>query len=194
MTPFEVLRLVVANLEKLKIPYMVGGSFASSAHGVPRTTLDADLIVDLKPEQVKEFVEIFKRDFYVDSGQVTQALRRRQSFNVIHLEIFFKADLFVLGNSRFEREQFSRRRLQRLEGGAEAQMYVATAEDTVLSKLEWYRRGGEVSETQWRDIMGVLKIQAARLDLAYLRKWAPELKVSDLLERALKETGIGGNQ
>lgn len=189
MSPVEVLKLVVSNLKNLKVPYMVGGSFASSAYGVPRTTLDADVVIDLKPEQVAELVETFRGDFYVDPGQVKEALRTRRSFNVIHLEAFFKADLFILGARKFDCEQFSRRRLEPLESGAEPQMYVASAEDVVLSKLEWYRLGGGVSEQQWRDIIGVLKIQAGQLDLNYLRKWAAELRVSDLLASAFQEAG-----
>lgn len=189
MSPFEVLKLIVSNLEKLKIPYMVGGSFASSAHGIPRSTLDADLIVDLQPQHAARFEEAFSRDFYVDIGQVEGALKSKQSFNLIHLETFFKADLFVLGESSFAREEFSRRRLHWVETGAEVQMYVATAEDTVLSKLQWYRQGGEVTENQWRDVTGILRIQAGRLDLGYLRKWAAELGVNDLLEQAFREVG-----
>ena len=189
MSPFEVLRLIVSNLERLKIPYMVGGSFASSAHGVPRSTLDADLIVDLKRQDVGGLEEAFSRDFYMDIGQVEHALGSKRSFNLIHLETFFKADLFVLRESSFAREEFSRRRLQPVESSVEAQIYVATPEDTVLSKLEWYRRGGEASENQWRDVIGIIKTQGGRLDLVYLRKWAVELGVSDLLEQASQEAG-----
>jgi hypothetical protein len=189
MSPFEVLKLIVSNLERLKIPYMVVGSFASSAHGVPRSTLGADFIVDLKGQHVGGLEEAFSRDFYVDIGLVEHALRSKRSFNLIHLGTFFKADLFVLGESSFAREEFSRRRLQPLESGAEAQIYLATAEDTVLSKLDWYRRGGEASENQWRDIIGIIKTQGGRLGLDYLRKWAVELGVGDLLEQASKEAG-----
>lgn len=192
MSPFEVLRLVVSNLEQLNIPYMVGGSFASSAHGFPRSTLDADLILDLRHESVLAFLEVFRRgDFYVDAGQVPQAVKAKRSFKVIHLKTFFKADLFVLRESTFARKEFSRRSLHLLEDPPESPMYVATAEDAILSKLDWYRPGGEASENQWRDVMGILKTQAGRLDLAYLRRWATELKVADLLQRVCGEVGTG---
>jgi hypothetical protein len=190
MTPFEVLSLVISNLDKLGIPYMIGGSFASSAHGIPRSTFDADLVIDLRPDQAKKFEEIFLNGFYVDAGQVSQAIKAKRSFNIIHLESFFKADLFVLGGTRFAREAFSRRQHQALDSNSEALMYVATPEDTVLAKLDWYRQGGEVSENQWRDVIGILKTQAERLDIEYLNKWAPELGVADLLVRVRQEAGL----
>lgn len=190
MTPDQVLQLVIANLNALGIAYMVGGSFASSAHGVPRSTLDADLVVDLKLHQVPDLVKLFARDFYVDEGQAKSALLAGRSFNLIHLESSFKIDLFPLRRTDFSREQFSRRALERLPGESATQAYVASAEDTILSKLDWYRQGGGTSEQQWRDVIGVLKVQAAQLDFGYLAKWAVEIGVFDLLERALAEAGL----
>jgi len=187
MTPFELLVLVVSKLDSLGIPYMIGGSFASSAHGIPRSTQDADIVIDIQPEQAPNFVRAFIEGFFIDEEQVKQAVSAKRSFNVIHLETMFKVDFFVLGTSRYAREAFSRRWPAALE--AAAPMMVATAEDTVLAKLDWYRLGGGVSDRQWRDITGVLKTQAERLDTEYLRKWAAELGVSDLLERAQTEAG-----
>lgn len=192
MTPDQVLQLVIANLNALGIAYMVGGSFASSAHGVPRSTLDADLVVDLKLHQVPDLVKLFARDFYVDEGQAKSALLAGRSFNLIHLESSFKIDLFPLRRTDFSQEQFSRRALERLPGESATQAYVASAEDTILSKLDWYRQGGGTSEQQWRDVIGVLKVQTAQLDLGYLAKWAVEIGVFDLLERALAEAGLSG--
>lgn len=190
MKPLEVLRLVVSVLEQLEIPYMVGGSFASSIYGKPRITADVDLVINLKPEQAEEFTNLVQRDFYVDRGQIEQALRTRRSFNLVHLESSFKADLFILGERSFDQEEFSRRRPQPVESGSTVQMYVKTAEDTALSKLEWYKLGGEISETQWRDVVNILKAQARRLEFVYLRRWAKELGVSELLERAIRQAGI----
>jgi hypothetical protein len=187
MTPLEVLKLVAANLDQLSIPYMIGGSFASSAHGVPRSTLDADLVVDLRPDHVNKFEEIFRNFFYVDAGQISQAIKTKQSFNLIHLESFFKADLFVLGETLFAQEAFSRRQYQPFDEVGETLLCVATPEDTVLAKLDWYRLGGGVSETQLRDVLGILKAQAGRLDLAYLQKWAEDLSLSELLMRVRQE-------
>src|SRR5437762_9334559 len=190
MTPFEVLVLVVSNLDELGIPYMIGGSFASSAHGVPRSTLDADLVIDLRPDQAEKFEELFRNGFYVDAGQVSRAIKAKQSFNIIHLGTFFKADLFVLSGTRFAREAFSRRQFQALGERGEALLCVATPEDTVLAKLDWYRAGGGVSEVQWRDVLGILKTQAGRLDFEYLQKWAEDLNLTDWLKRARREAEI----
>ena len=190
MEPLEVLQLVVSNLERLNIPYMVAGSFASSFYGFARFTQDADVIVNLSPDQVDAFSQAFGRAFYVDRGLIEQALKTGMSFNIIHFESSFKVDFFILGNQPFNQEEFSRRRLKQVSPDSEAQAYLQTQEDAVLSKLEWYRRGSGVSEVQWRDVIGILKNQAEQLDFDYLRKWAGELGVSELLERANQEAGI----
>jgi hypothetical protein len=183
MTPAEVLKRVISKLDELAIPYMVAGSFAGSAYGLLRSTFDADLIVDLRRQHISGFVAEFAKDFYVDAGQVEQAVAGKSSFNLIHLGIFFKVDVFVLGDAAFAREEFSRRVL-RPSGNAEVGAFsVATPEDVILSKVRWYRDGGEVSGQQWRDVIAILKAQGTHLDLSYMRRWAQELSVSDVLAR-----------
>ena len=186
----EILKLIIDNLDKLGIPYMLAGSLASAAYGPPRSTHDVDIVVDLRREHVKGFMEAFSQSFYVDQGQIEQAINSRRSFNIIHLQTFFKADLFLLARTDFAREEFTRRLQRPLEGIPEAQISVATPEDTVLSKLVWYRRGGEASELQWRDVNGILKTQGKRLDFAYLKHWADKLRIADLFERAWLEAGV----
>lgn len=93
-------------------------------------------------------------------------------------------------NDRFSEVEFSRRVLKQVISSAEFSAYVQTPEDVILSKLAWYRRGGEVSENQWRDVIGILKVQAERLDIGYLEKWASELAVLDLLEQVRQEAGL----
>lgn len=192
MTLAEVLRLVISRLDELQVPYMVVGSFASSAYGLVRSTYDADVVVDLRREQVREFMDTFGHDFYVDAGQIEQAIARKQSFNTIHLGTFFKVDFFVLSDAAFAQEQFSRRVLGLVGGEGGGKVCVATPEDVLLSKLRWYREGGEVSELQWRDVIGILKAQSRTLDWQYLRRWATELKIADLLDRARQEAGPSG--
>jgi len=190
MTSSEVLRLVTSRLDQLQIPYMIVGSFASSAYGLLRSTQDADLIVDLPLQKITRLVEMFGKDFYVDPGQAEQAIKGQRSFNLIHLSSFFKVDFFILADKPFMREEFSRRVARPLDESGSARVWLATAEDTILSKLNWYRDGGEVSEQQWRDVVGILKMQAGRLDFLYLRHWARDLGIPGLLDRAVNDSGI----
>lgn len=158
-------------------------------HGISRPTLDLDIVADLRPEQADEFSALLQPDFYVDVAMIRDALSRGRSFNVIHYQSSFKVDVFPLRKDDYSQFSFGRRRFERcLSFGPEPiECAVATAEDTILRKLEWYRAGGETSERQWNDLRGVLKVSGPRLDLVYLRQWAPYLKVNDLLERLLAE-------
>jgi len=187
MEPLQVLQTVVSALEKLGIPSMLVGSFASAFHGSPRLTRDADLMVQLNRNQVDEFVEVFSREFYVDRGMIEQAITNQTSFNLIHFESSFKVDLFLLRRGGYAEEAFSRRVLEQIDPRTDFAAYVQTAEDALLSKLAWFRQSGEVSENQWRDAVGILKVQAGRLEAGYLQKWAEELGISDLLLRARQE-------
>lgn len=192
MEPLEILRAVTSKMESLKIPYMVGGSFAGSYYGFARNTHDADLIVAMRQDHVDGFVNAFSHQFYLDRGSIEDALGRRASFNIIHLESSFKVDFFVLREGRFDQESFSRRRLRRIDPNLETETFLQSAEDTVLAKLEWYRLGGGVSEIQWRDVIGILKAQGESADFRYMRRWAEQLAVSDLLGRAMQEAGVAG--
>ena len=187
MEPLQVLQKVVFALKELEISCMLVGSFASSSHGFPRLTQDADLIVQLNRSQIDGFIEAFSRDFYIDRGLIELALTSQTSFNIIHFQSSFKVDFFVLGRSSYSEEEFSRRVLKQIDPATDFIAYVQTAEDALLSKLQWYRQGGEVSENQWRDVIGILKVQEGRLDFAYIQKWAKELDISDLLLRARQQ-------
>ncbi len=190
--PLAVTLQVVDALDALHAPYWIGGSLASALHGVARSTLDSDIVADLKPEQAADFARALEPAFYVDMEMIQDAIKRRSSFNLIHRETMFKVDVFILKTRPFEQAQLSRREEQVLSLEPERRAYVCTAEDTILAKLEWYRMGGEVSERQWRDVLGVMAVQGQRLDLDYLRRWATELGVGDLLERALGESNLRG--
>jgi len=185
--PIAVTAAVTAALDALGVPYVIGGSIASAVHGVARATRDVDIIVDLRPEHVRPLVEHLGSAFYADTIAIEAAVSRRTSCNLIHLPTMFKVDLFVLKPRAWDREQMARRQRQRLTGRPAPQADIATAEDVVLAKLEWYRKGNEVSDQQWRDILGIIAVQGDRLDRAYLARWARELAVEDLLERALAE-------
>jgi len=152
-----------------------------------RTTQDSDIVAEMRLEHLAPFVAALQDEFFVDDEMIVEAIRRHSSFNIIHRETMFKVDVFIPRPRPFLQAQLSRAQRQTFTFETEVSTKFASPEDTILSKLEWYRMGGEVSDRQWRDILGMLKTQAGELELDYLRKWAVELKVGDLLERALRE-------
>jgi len=186
--PLEVTLKVTGVFEKLGIPYLIGGSLASALYGMVRTTQDADIVAEMQQAHLQPFVSALQQEFYVDDEMIAEAIRRNSSFNIIHRETMFKVDVFIPRPRPFLKSQFARAQRQVFTFEAEASAKFASPEDTILSKLEWYRTGGEISDSQWRDVLGILKIRAGELDLDYLRRWAGELQVGDLLERALKES------
>jgi len=183
----RVALLVIDAFDALGIPYQVGGSFASSVHGIPRQTQDIDFVVELDDARVEGLVARLAADFHADAEGARAALRGRDSFNLIHLESGIKIDLFVRGDGPFDREEFSRGRPEILVAEPERRIVVKSPEDTVLRKLSWYREGGEVSDRQWTDVLGILRTQGARLDADYLEHWARRLGVDDLLRKARGE-------
>lgn len=185
--PIEVTLKVTDVLEKLGVPYLIGGSLASTLYGMVRTTQDSDIVAEMRLEHLRPFVAALQGEFYVDDEMIAGSIQRHSSFNIIHRETIFKVDVFIPRPRPFLQSQLARAQKQTFAFEHEVSAKFASPEDTILSKLEWYRMGGEVSERQWRDILGVLKTRAGELDLDYLHTWARELKVSDLLERALQE-------
>lgn len=182
-----VALLVTEILEKLSIPYLVGGSLASAMYGMVRYTNDADLVADIKRHQVRPLALALSKQFYVYADSILGAIQHQSSFNVIHHESSIKVDIFVSKQRAFDKEQLSRRTREVIEADSGRTAWVCTPEDIILAKLEWFRMGGEVSERQWRDVLGVIKVQADGLDEDYLRRWSKVLRVDDLLERALEE-------
>jgi len=188
--PIQVMLLVVESLEKLGIPYLIGGSLASSIHGIARATRDADIIADIQEKHTEVLADGLKDRFYVDPEMIKEAIRHRSFFNLIHLDSMFKIDVYILKQDAFSKEEFKRRQKVILIPSPEKTAYVATPEDTILSKLDWFRIGGEVSDRQWNDVLGILKVQRGRLDMDYLQRWARELNLADLFKRSLEAAEI----
>src|SRR6185436_15042715 len=186
---FQVLLEVVRVLEELDVPYVVGGSLASSLHGIPRSTQDADLVAALRPDHIQSFIGRVEGAFYISPERVESAVRRRASFNLIHLKTMIKVDLFVFSGTPLARQEMARRQVLPIPGEPTAQLQFASPEDTILQKLLWYRKGGGVSERQWTDVLGVIKVQGKSLDLGYLEEWAERVEIDDLLARAFADSG-----
>lgn len=183
----RILLLVTQTFDHIGIPYAVGGSLASSLYGIMRATLDVDIVADMRREHIEPLVAAISQEFYADAGMIHGAIEHHGSFNLVHYETAFKVDVFIRKTRAFDRLQLERRRFLVIATDPERGIFVASPEDTILAKLEWFRLGGEVSNQQWRDILGVMEARPGELGLDYLRQWANELGVSDLLERALRE-------
>ena len=178
---------IIEILESLPVPYFLGGSLASSFHGVPRATLDADLVAALEPRHTDTFLNALMSlgdAYYADPDSIRKAIVAHGHFNLLHLDSMFKVDVFVCGTRPYDRIQLERRSRQILAEDSTREVFLPAPEDLILAKLEWYRAGGETSDRQWQDILGVLRRQGDRLDRAYLDRWAGVLGVASLLDRA----------
>jgi hypothetical protein len=184
----EGLNELTSALTSLGIRFLVTGSLASSAHGVVRGTMDGDLVALIFPPQAKMLAKALGAGWYSDLEMMEQAIRQRRAFNLIHIGSAMKFDVFPaltdFHDSELERAMPTP---LRIEGAKPCP--VATAEDSLLSKLQWYRQGGEVSDRQWSDIGGIL-VQNPNLDWDYVNLWAARLGVTGLLEKARADSQL----
>lgn len=187
----DALQPFVEALEKLGVDYYVGGSLASMAWGTPRTTLDADVVAYLRPADVKPLLKLIGDEYYAVEEMIQDAIERRASFNVISYKTSLKVDVFIPKQDAFDAAELARVMQRSLDSAPGARVYnVSSPEDIILRKIEWYKAGGEVSDRQWDDIIGVLKNRASLLDRQYMLQWAAMLGIRDLLERALVDAGL----
>jgi len=184
------LDTVIGCFEKFAIAYYIGGSVASSAYGIARATMDVDLVASVEMRQVDSLVKALEKDYYIDAGMVRDAIHRSTSFHLIHLETVIKIDVFILKEQPYDSEAFARRQPDTLDEESSRKFYLSSPEDIILNKLQWYQKGGGISEQQWRDILGVLKVQADKLDIEYLKYWASRLNLSGLLNRSFDDAGM----
>lgn len=189
MQNLGVVREVVAVFDRLGIAYALGGSMASSLYGMDRSTKDADLTAEPFPGKEADFAAAFGPEYYLSVAAIQEAIQKRSCFNIIHTITGFKVDVFIRKDRPFEDSALRRRRPVVLPDQPQQPVMLVSPEDILLFKLEWYRIGNESSDQQWADILAVLKIQAGKLETAYLDKWAPDLAVTDLLARARQEAG-----
>jgi len=181
----DVAWRVARALERVGVPYYLGGSVASSLQATARSTNDVDFVVELRPEQVAGLAAELGGEFAVDQESLADAARRQSSWNLFHLPTGLKIDLMMRKDTPYDREAFSRRRRFRVD--VDVDPFVKSVEDSVLKKLQWFNDGGKVSSTQWRDVVELLRVNRGRLDEAYLDRWATELRVVDELRRARDE-------
>lgn len=183
--PIAVALLVTRTLDELHVPHTVGGSIASSIAGEPRSTIDIDIVAAVAEPHIAALVAALSPEFYIDESAMRRAVRERGTANLIHHATQLKVDIFIAGGTVLDEQQLARRR--EVVVGPGRALHVHPPEDILLQKLRWYRRGGEVSDRQWRDILGIIRVQGPRLDRSYLDANAPRLLVEDLLARALRE-------
>lgn len=174
--------------DTMQVPWLIGGSVASSIRGEPRSTNDLDLVADLGLEHVQPLVWVLEGVYYIDEDAVRAATRRRTSFNVIHLATMLKIDVFVPPRDAVSRAQLARRQFVPI-GGPDGgfSLPLASTEDMVLQKLLWWQKGGGVSDQQWRDVLGMIKVQWKHLDRGYLKEQAERMGIARLIEQALQD-------
>lgn len=185
-SPRDAFARILEVLDLLEIHYLIGGSVASAVYGIARPTMDVDIVVDLPTSKVAEFVRLLTSDFYADPDMIRNALAAGRSFNVIHYATSYKFDFFPLRADEYSQTEFGRRHfIETRSFGEPFECAFATVEDSILRKLLWYRADGEVSERQWNDLLGMVRVSRAALDLHYLNGWAKRLQIADLLQRLL---------
>lgn len=184
--PLPLVIQVASILDELAIPYALGGSMASAFFGEPRATADIDVAISVDVDAGDRLIDRMRADFHVPEVSAREAVRSRDSFNLLATDQGLKIDLFVLGGNLLDRHQIERRVLVPVPG-CEPGVWVTSPEDQILRKLDWYLRGGSISDRQWRDVLGLLAVGAGTLDFDYLRETATEVDLASLLVRAVAD-------
>jgi len=165
------------------IRFYVGGSVASSFHGASRSTMDVDVVADISLKDVSHLIDLLSGAYYISEPAIKSAVERKSCFNLIHLATSFKIDVFIFNDRPFDRNSMARRINGTIGNTTKLTVPFATPEDTITSKLEWYRLGNETSERQWQDVTLVLQLNSEKTDYKYLEHAAKSVGVADLLAR-----------
>ena len=192
-TPDILLALqpVITAFVKLSIPYYISGSIASSIYGIARATMDVDIVADISTTHKSSLKKLLGDEYYIDEEMIADAIKRMSSFNLIHLKTMIKIDIFIHRSESYSKEAMHRKQKDTLEESENAlEFYFSSPEDIIINKLQWYEMGGRVSERQWLDVIGVIKVQSTNLDKAYLRRWGAKLQLMKLLTSAFQDAGV----
>ena len=191
----QAIQPVISAFQELSIPYYIAGSIASSVYGIARATMDVDIVADIKTTHASSLKQLLEKEYYIDEGMIKEAIRSFSSFNLIHLETMIKIDIFIHKPQSYSEEVLRRKRKDTLEeSGNASEFYFSSAEDIILNKLQWYEMGGKISERQWLDVVGVIKVQSTNLDRDYLRRWAAKLQLLELLKSAFDTAAVAINK
>ena len=182
------LKPVVEIFDELSIPYYIGGSIASSIYGIARATMDIDMIADIKINHIPYIKKNLETQYYIDEDMIIEAIDKKSSFNLIHLETAIKVDVFILENDPYQKKAIQRKTKDTLNiDDIKTEFYFSSPEDIIINKLLWYELGEQVSEHHWLDILGVIKVQGKSLDKKYLKYWTEKLNLLELIKKAFQE-------
>ena len=185
------IQQAIQAFDQLSISYYIGGSIASSVYGMARATMDVDIVADIKSHHISSLKRCLEKDYYIDENMIADAIRRSSSFNLIHLETMIKIDVFILKNEPYHLNTINRKIKDTLvDNDTSTEFYFSSPEDIIINKLQWYEMGGRVSERQWLDVIGVIKVQGDLLDKGYLQNWSEKLGISELLKNAFNDAGV----
>ena len=190
--PIQITHRIAQELERLEIRYFIGGSLASSLHGIPRATNDVDIVAAITYDHIPPLVKALETEFYIDAEMIRDAIERQSSFNIIHLATMFKVDIFVWKSDIASQQEMKRRGQYQVSEILDQKLFLASAEDVIVHKLYWNHLSGGVSERHWTDVLGVLQVQGDQLDYPYLKQAAKQRGVYDLLLQALKDAEYEG--
>ena len=181
---------VVEAFDQLSIPYYIGGSVANSVYGMARATMGVDIIADVKEYHVSKLKQLLEALYYIEEDMIIGAIKTSSSFNLIHFDTAFKIDIFIYKDEPHQRNAIKRKVKVKFDKESDFEYYFSVPEDIIIAKLQWFEQGNKVSERQWLDIIGVIKVQGENLDIGYLEAWSKKIGLFIMLKKAFHEGGI----